>query len=97
MTKKQASKAPKHQWLGVVYYLSAMIWAHGETEQQAAEAVAKQAKRDLRHLIKRGAKVEWFVNLYEVHDQDWTYDQDTGFVLADGRRAQRESTMRVTA
>lgn len=94
---KQASKAPRHQWLGVVFFYGSVIWAHGETQQQAAEGAAKQAKHDLKHMLKRGAKVEYLVNLYEVHDQDWTYDQDTGFVLADGRRAALEDTIKVQA
>jgi len=94
---KQASKQTKHQWLGVVFWYGALIWAHGETQQQAADACAKQAKHSLKQYLKRGQKVEWNVNLYEVHDQDWTYDDETGFVLADGRRALREDCLKVTA
>ncbi len=94
---KQASKAPKHQWLGVVFYLGAMIWAHGATQDEAAVACAKRAQRDLRPYLKRGAKPVWLVNLYEVHDQDWSYDQDTGITLADGTRAQVEAKMGLQA
>lgn len=84
MTTKSDAKA-QQRWLGVVRWMSAMIWAHGPTPEAAAVAAAKQARRDLSHYIKGKAKVEWTVNLYEVEGLDWSYDDWTGFQTEDGR------------
>lgn len=96
-TKTNEPQNPRGQWLGVVFFYSSLIWAHGSTQEEAAEACAKQAKRDLKHLFKKGAKVEWRVNLYAVNNQDWSYDQELGIIRADGSRAALHETLKLYA
>jgi hypothetical protein len=86
------------QYLGIVYYLGATIWHHGATREDAAQLAAKQAKRDLRHYLKRGAKVDWKVNLFEVGGQDWSLDGYTSQVtLEDGTDVRCIGHLPVTA
>lgn len=96
MTKKSETKV-QQQWLGVVRFMSAVIWAHGATADEAAVSAAKQARRDLGHYIKGKAKVEWTVNLYEVEGLDWSYDDWTGFQTEDGRVLKVAQHQKVTA
>ena len=85
------------RFLAVVYWYGAMIWAHGSDDEQAAKACAKNAKRSLRQYLKRGERLDWVVNLYEIDGGDWSYCEDAGICWSNGTRIKRFDVRKVKA
>lgn len=84
------------QWASLVFFGGAVIWAHGATREAAAQAVAKQARRDLRQYLPK-KKAELACNLYEVAGRSWSYDDYEGMTLEDGTRVACDGNIRVEA